>query len=170
MDHYKELKKTIDITLVVINELDKTIESITEGDFSYNMKLAWHHINGILIYTNRISRTLWNRQNESRGEDIRKKLKVDDDSPLHFSKRKVRDRFDHIDVEIDRFETGELSFAGDQNIGNINTFIGNRKAGDYFRHYDPTTKTIYFDNDIFEIVTIKGELTRIYDEITSSGL
>lgn len=170
MDHYNELKETIDVTLVVINELDKTIESITEGDFSYNMKLALHHINGILIYTNRVSRILWNKQNEGRGKEIRDRLNVKDDSPFHFKKRKVRNGFEHIDTTIDKIVKGELSFAGDLNIGNIDTFVGNLKAGDYLRHYDQTTKTIYFGDDKFEIVTIKRELNRIHDELTSSGL
>jgi hypothetical protein len=81
MNHYRELKGTINLALVAMNELDKAIEKITEGDFSYNMTLSWHHINGILIYTNRVSRILLNKQQESRGTEIRDKLKVDDASP-----------------------------------------------------------------------------------------
>src|SRR4030042_2318564 len=169
MNHYRELRRTIDLALVAMNELDKAIEKITEGDFSYNMTLSWHHINGILIYTNRVSRILWNKQQESRRTEIRDKLKVNDASPLHYSKRTVRDSFDHVDEQIDRIEKGELSFAGDFNIGNIKTFAGNLKVGDYFRHYDPTTKTIYFADYKFEIIPIKEELIRIHNELTGMG-
>lgn len=169
MNHYKEIKETIELVLVVMKELDVTVERITEGDFSYNMKLAWRHVNGILIYTNRISRILWNKRHKDGGAEIRQKLKVEYDSPLHYKKRGVRNGFDHIDEQIDRIEKGEISFAGDFNIGNINTFVGNLGAGDYLRHYDPTTKTIYFADQKFEITPIRDELARIHSELTGMG-
>lgn len=41
MNHYEEIKNTMELVDVAVKELDATVERMTEGNFSYNMKLPW---------------------------------------------------------------------------------------------------------------------------------
>jgi len=156
--YFDELKYLINLSFISIEELNNTIKHITNGNFSRNMGLAWHHINGLLIYTIRISRILWG--GEKRGEDIRKILDIPNESIFHYQNRNIRNDFDHIDERIDDMEKGKLRFILnlDLNIGPIDTMIGNKRVGDYMRHYDQISKTIYFGEHNLYIPDLMEEL------------
>jgi hypothetical protein len=168
--YFRELKNLINWSYVAIQEVDDVINNITKGNFGKNMSTVWHHINGLLIYTARISRILWGDRDKpdtlKRGEDIRKILNISDQSIFHHQNRKVRNDFDHIDERLDDIKSGKLNLGGaDLNIGDPNTMIGNMKEGDYMRHYDPELKKIYFGENSLSIPELENEIKKLEEEL-----
>ncbi len=176
--HYKELEHLIGLSHIAIYELNKTISHITcnpinlmiSGAFEKNMDLAWHHINGLLIYTARISKILWgsseSNQSQTRGKYIRESLGISEDSIFHHQNRNVRNDFDHIDERLDDIEAGILKKGpSDRNIGDILSMFADKKPADYMRHYDPNSQMIYFGRSNLSIRDLKIELNKLGIEV-----
>jgi len=167
--HLEEVKNLINLSFLAIEELAETIDNLSKGNSCRNMNLAWHHINGILMYTARISRILWGKEGYSkeRGEDLRTILSISEDSIFHYQNRKVRNALTHIDERIDKYEDGELEFLNrDFNMGDdIESFIGNMEEGDYARFYEIKTRTIYFGSHSLSIPKLEKELSDLKEKV-----
>ena len=125
---------------------------------------VWYSIQSLLVATGNVSKLLWpsRRASSARGDTLRQMLQVRNDSPL-FS-RVCRNHFEHFD---DRLEAWAISvhthLVVDSNIGSLRSIRGGPLSF-YVRNFDPSTETLTFHDEVYELRPIINALEKLRSE------
>ncbi len=157
-----EIKKQCDYALIAYNSMNDSL-------LNKSTKMFWYSLQNFLISTANISKILWppNKKYQKRGQSLKKKLKIDEKSPL--KNREFRNHFEHYDERLEKWANSKHNnFYIDSNIGPLNSIkISNIKNVSTIsqRHFDPTTFTLIFQGKELEILPIVNEIKRISNQI-----
>lgn len=132
----------------------------------------WTAIQSLLVGAANTSKLLWGtgwsakqrKEVAERRRSLREALGVSDESPL--ASRDLRNHFEHFDERIERWadEDPHRNLV-DTNVGSIGTIPG-VDPRQLMRHFDPSTATVYFRGEAFElqpIVTAADEIAAAAD-------
>ena len=161
----REVNRQCTFALIAVSNMDDSLKILNEqknmNNFGNIMDFIWYSIHSFLISTGNLSKLFWPPKNDYkwRGQKLRAIFSVEDTSPLN--SRTLRNHFEHFDERLDTWVSSRENIFADSNIGQIENMIGNLKPEDYLRHYDPTTKTVYFKGDKFSILPIIKEIIKL---------
>jgi len=134
--------------------------AVTRND----MDRVWYSIQSLLVATGNVSKILWPSRSASsaRGDTLRQTLQVENNSPLN--SRKFRNHFEHFD---ERLETWGISththMVVDSNISSARSIRGGPSLF-HVRNLDPSTETITFHGDVYELRPIINALESLRSE------
>lgn len=120
---------------------------------NYDTDRVWYSIQSLLVATANVSKLLWPKSDSSvRGDTLRRTLRVDNDSPL--KSKKFRNHFEHFDERLEKWGISpQTHMVVDSNIGSLGSIkVG--KSSVYVRNYDPSTQTLTFHGDVYELRTV----------------
>ncbi len=172
----KEVNLQYTFALIAVSNIDNSLKMLDNpkdiDTFVKTMNFIFYSIHSFLISTGNLSKLFWPSNNagefgKQRGKKLREIFSLEDNSPLN--SRTLRNHFEHFDERLDNLVASRQNIRADLNIGNIKTFAGNLKPEDYLRHYDPTTKTVYFKGDKFSILPIIKEIIKLQNISKSVG-
>lgn len=161
-----EINKQCTFALTAVSNIEDSLNRLNVGnnmnDFKNNTDTIWYSIHSLLTSTGNLSKLFWppNKKYSSRGQKLREIFSVEDTSLLN--SRQIRNHFEHYDERLDTWILSREKIFADSNIGKIENMISNLKPEDYLRHYDPTTNTVYFKGDKFEIIPIIEEVRELH--------
>lgn len=144
------------------------VEQIKTGLTDNNSDLAWYAIQNFLIAVGNISKIFWPKQKyEKRGEELRKSLGIEDNSPIQ--PRKFRNRFEHFDERLEKWATSSKrhNFI-DSNIGSSNTIVG-IDTEDFLRNFDPTSWILTFRGDRYDLKPIIEVIYELYPKVSTEA-
>ncbi|WP_418222736.1 hypothetical protein [Clostridium isatidis] len=107
---------------------------------------------------------------EERGEALRDKLEIKEDSEAFYSQksetaRKFRDILERYDEYFEEwYKEGRNNIIAVCNVGPRNNII-DEKAASYLRHYDNTKASFIFFDEEYSILPIIKETDEIYNKI-----
>ena len=172
----REVNLQCTFALIAVSNIDNSLKILNEqknmNNFGNIMDFIWYSIHSFLISTGNLSKLFWPSNNagefgKQRGKKLREIFSLEDNSPLN--SRTLRNHFEHFDERLDNLVASRENIFADSNIGQIENMIGNLKPEDYLRHYDPTTKTVYFKGDKFSILPIIKEIIKLQNISKSLG-
>jgi hypothetical protein len=153
------------------------VEQIKMGLADTNLDLVWYAIQSFLVAVGNISKIFWpsnsKYQNpkyqkyQKRGEELRKSLSIEDDSPIR--PRNFRNHFEHFDERLENWATSSKrhNFV-DSNIGPSN-MITEIDPEDFLRNFDPTSWTLTFRGDKYELKPIIKAIYDLYPKISAEA-
>ena len=134
------------------------VSALHEGDTD----CVFFAAHSLLVAVANVSKLLWpaGKDHEARGKQLREILQVRDDCPV--SSRSFRNHFEHFDERLDRWarSSKRRNFA-DSNIGPPG-FISGLDPEDYMRTLDPTSLTLTFHGDSYDLRGIMEALRPIH--------
>jgi len=169
----REVNRQCTFALIAVSNIDNSLKILDNpkdiDTFVKTMNFIWYSIHAFLTSTGNLSKLFWPSKNDGkwRGQKLRELFSVEDNSPLN--SRTLRNHFEHFDERLDKWVSSRGNIFADSNIGQIENMIGNLKPEDYLRHYDPTTKTVYFKGDRFSILPIIKEISKLQNISKSVG-
>jgi hypothetical protein len=138
---------------------------------AHNDRRVWYSLQAFLVSCANISKIMWpqlpkdeNRKArlKKRGEEVRKSLSVNDDSPL--ANRRFRNIFEHYDEAIEDWYTSAngRKFV-DKWIGSREELDKKLTLGDaeILRQFDTTRNRLIFRGETFELDTVLPEIVKI---------
>jgi len=145
------------------------VEQIKAGLANNDSDLVWYALQNLLVAIGNISKIFWpiNRKYRKRGEELRRSLGIKDDSPLR--PRKFRNHFEHFDERLEDWATSSKrhNFI-DSNIGPSNMIVG-ADPEDFLRNFDPTTWTLTFRGDKYELKPIIEIIYDLYPRVSAEA-
>ena len=145
------------------------IDQIKTGLANNNSDVVWYAIQNFLVAAAIISKIFWppHRISQKRGEELRKNLGVENDSPIR--SRDFRNDFEHFDERLETWATSSKrhNFI-DSNIGPSNMIAGIDQQV-FLRHFDPTTWTLTFKGNKYELIPIIKVIHDLYSKVYSRG-
>lgn len=145
------------------------VEQIKTGLANTNLDLVWYAIQNFLVAVANISKFFWPpyRKSQKRGEELRKSLGIKNDSPI--KPRKFRDHFEHFDERLEKWATFSKGHNFiDSNIGPPNMIVGIVQQ-DFLRNFDPTTWTLTFGGDKYELKPIIEVIYDLYPKVSTEA-
>jgi hypothetical protein len=112
---------------------------------------VWYSIQSLLVATANVSKLLWPSKSASsaRGDTLRTTLQVENDSPL--ASRAFRNHFEHFDERLEEWDISpQTHMVVDSNIGPLGSIKGGASFV-YVRNYDPSTETLTFHGEVYEL-------------------
>jgi len=159
-----ELNTQCNLSMLAINDLEMLVskynKNVKEG-YIFDDPI-WYTIQNLLVCTANISKILWPQNNDERGLELRKLLKIDDKSPL--ASRKLRNHFEHFDERLkDWGQKADLNNFIDRYIGNVKNFklIDIKNT---FRCFDNYRWTVTFQGEEYQLIPIIISLKNLYKE------
>jgi len=165
-----EIEDQCNMAITAFNYLKNNI-------FTGNAYLTWGLVVIILTSSANISKFFWpgssrpkksgvtQEEVDDRASDLKNRLDIDDESPLH--NRDLRDDFEHYDERLQVWAKNSENhilirrFIGPKGSIGFNNMDQNANMG----RLDPTTFTVTFWNDAFEIPIIIQEMKNILKTI-----
>jgi hypothetical protein len=145
------------------------VEQIKAGIENNNSDLVWYAIQSFLVAVGNISKIFWppDSKYQKRGEELRKSLGIKDDFPI--KPRKFRNHFEHFDERLEKWATSSKrrNFV-DSNIGPSNMVVG-VDPEDFLRNFDPTSWTITFRGDKYELKPIINAINDLYPRVSAEA-
>ena len=145
------------------------IEQIKAGLKNNNSDIIWYAIQNFLIAVGNISKIFWppNPKYQKRGEELRKSLGIRDDSPI--KPRNFRNHFEHFDERLENWATSSKrhNFV-DSNIGPSNMIVG-IDPEDFLRNFDPTSWTLTFRGDKYELKPLIEVIYDLYPRVLAEA-
>ena len=139
---------------------------ILSGALSKEHVQVWFQIQAFLVSTGNISKLMWpaGKETQDRGEALRARLSVLDDSPLR--DRRLRNHFEHFDTRLDQWaaESRKKWFV-DSGIGRVED-LPDVDVQDSLRNFDPRALVISVRGDTYEFELILRELLSLYPRVT----
>jgi hypothetical protein len=142
--------------LIAADQLDHRISTQSYDDvFSRELQ-------NFVVSTANVSKLLWGQGGKiaNKRKPLRDSIEVENSSPLRPTT--MRNHFEHIDDRLDRW----WSESTNHNIANRNVGPSNMIAGlkdiELFRTYDPSTDSVRFWGDAYNLKEIVEEVNRIY--------
>jgi hypothetical protein len=133
---------------------------------------VWTLIQTFLVSAGNVSKLLWpSRQSQMPAvrDALRAECHVSETSPLK-PPRTMRDTFEHFDERLEAWalETSEPFFV-DQVIAPIARagVTGVEPQRDHLRHLDPTTWTLLFRGDVYELLPVVDALRTLNARLTT---
>lgn len=145
------------------------IEEVKTGLSNNNSDLVWYAIQNFLVAVGNISKIFWpiNQKYGMRGEELRKSLGIEDNSPIQ--PRNFRNHFEHFDERLEEWaESSERHNFVDSSILPPNMIAGIDQK-DYLRNFDPTTWTLTFRGDKYELKPIIKAIYELYPKVSSEA-
>jgi len=145
------------------------VEQIKTGLANTNSDLVWYAIQNILVAVANISKFFWTQSpmSQKRGEELRKSLGIKNDSLIR--SRKFRNYFEHFDEGLETWATSsERHNFIDSNIGPLNMIAGIDQQ-DFLRNFDPTTWTLTFRGDKYELKPIIEFIYDLYPKVSTEA-
>ena len=142
--------------LIAAAQLDERTSAQSYDD------VFWRELQTFVVSTANVSKLLWGQRGRfaKKREALRKSIGVEDSSPL--KPTTMRNHFEHIDERLDRW----WAESATHNIANHNVgppdMIAGMKEIELFRAYDPSTHTVGFWGDTYDLKEIVEEVGRIY--------
>ncbi len=133
---------------------------------SHNMDRLWYSVQGILLAAGNISKLFWpgNSRSVNRGNELRTLLSVNDQSAL--APRTFRNHFEHFDERLEQWASSSTR----HNIVDSSVLppgvIQGIDAGDFLRNLDPTTWSVTFRGDSYDLRPVVQEITRLWQRVT----
>ncbi len=122
-----------------------------------------------MVAVGNISKIFWspNHKYQKRGEELRKSLSIKDDSPI--KPRKFRNSFEHFDERLENWATSSKrhNFV-DSNIGPSNMIAGINPE-DFLRNFDPTSWTLTFRGDKYELEQVIEAIYNLYPRVSAEA-
>jgi hypothetical protein len=143
-----EIKNQCIFAKIAYNDFRRSLES-------NDMDRIWYSIQGFLVAVANISKMLWSTKVKypNRGEDLRKSLSVDNNSPLN--SRKVRNHFEHFDDRLETwYEESPTHRYIDRSIASGINFVGGSAPIDYIRNFDNDRSVLTFRGEEYEIIPV----------------
>ena len=160
-----EIGKQCKFAIIAIEQI-KTGFTNTNSD----LDLVWYAIQNFLVAVANISKFFWPQYpiSQKRGEELMNSLGIKNDSPI--GPRKFRNHFEHFDERLERWATSSKrhNFI-DSNIGPPNMMIAGIDQQDFLRNFDPTTCTLTFRGDKYELKPIVEVIYDLYSKVYSKG-
>ena len=154
-----EIEKQCKFAIIAIEQI-KTGLANTNSD----LDLVWYAIQNFLVAVANISKLFWppNRIYQKRGKELRKSLGIKNNSLI--GPRKFRNHFEHFDERLEMWATSSKGHNFiDSNIGPPNMIAGIDQQ-DFLRNFDPTTWTLTFRGDKYELKPIIGDIYDLYSK------
>ena len=151
----REVERQCQFALIAVNDLKQALRL---GD----MDRIWSSTQSFLVAVGNVSKLLWPSKSifPNRREELRKSLSVNDDSPLE--PRTFRNHFEHFDERLEQWiKMSEGHSYADSNVG-PHDMISGLKPTDYLRHFDPTTFTITFRGDVYQLQPIIDAIIELW--------
>ena len=143
------------------------VEQIKMGLENADLDIVWYAIQSFLVAVGNISKNFWPSKNSvyQRREELRKTLSVKNNSPIE--PRIFRNHFEHFDERLENWAVSSkrCNFF-DSNIGSSNVIAG-IDSEDFLRNFDPTSWTLYFRGDKYELKPIIEIVHDLYQKISS---
>ena len=141
------------------------IDEIKFGLSNHNTDMVWYAMQNFLVAVGNISKIFWSSKQkyQKRGEELRKSLGIDDNSPMQ--PRKFRNHFEHFDERLENWATSSKrhNFV-DSNIGPSNMIVG-LDSEDFLRNFDNTSWTLTFRGDKYELKPIIDAIHKLYPKV-----
>ena len=101
------------------------------------------------------------------GEELRKSLGIEDNSPIQ--PRNFRNHFEHFDERLEKWATSSKrhNFV-DSNIGSSNMIVG-IDPEDFLRNFEPTSRTLTFRGDKYELKPIIEVIYELYPKVSTEA-
>jgi hypothetical protein len=143
------------------------IDDVNLGLLNNNLDRVWYAIQNFLVAVGNISKIFWpsstNPNYQKRGEELRKSLDIEDNSPLQ--PRKFRNHFEHFDERLESWaKSSKRHNFADSNIGPSNMMVG-IDTEDFLRNFDNTTWTLTFRGDKYELKPITDAIYDLYQRV-----
>jgi len=156
----KEIERQCKFAIIAI-EQGKTGLSNNDSD------LIWYAIQNFLVVVGNISKIFWPTRNKERGEELRRSLGIEDNSPIQ--PRNFRNHFEHFDERLEEWaESSERHNFVDSSILPPNMIAG-IDPKDFLRIFNPTTWTLTFRGDKYELKPIIKAIYELYPKISSEA-
>ncbi len=142
--------------LIAADQLNRRISTQSYDD------VFWRELQTFVVSTANVSKLLWGQGERfaQQRKALRDSIKVEDSSPL--KPTMMRNHFEHIDERLDKWwaESADHNIAN-RIVGPLHTIAG-LKDIELFRTYDPSTSTVRFWGDAYNLKEIVEEVDRIY--------
>lgn len=145
------------------------IEQIKTGLSNKDSDLVWYAIQNFLVAVGNISKIFWpiNQKYGMRGEKLRKSLGIEDNSPIQ--PRNFRNHFEHFDERLEKWaESSERHNFVDSSILPPNMIAGIDQK-DFLRIFNPTTWTLTFRGDKYELKPIIKTIYELYPKVSTEA-
>ena len=145
------------------------VEQIKTELANTNSELVWYAIQNFLVAVANISKFFWPpyRISQKRGEELRRSLGIKNDSLI--GPRKFRNHFEHFDERLEDWATSSKGHNFiDSNIGPPNMIAGIVQQ-DFLRNFDPTTWTLTFRGDRYELKPIIEVIYDLYPKVSTEA-
>ncbi|KPJ72716.1 hypothetical protein AMJ52_05385 [candidate division TA06 bacterium DG_78] len=145
------------------------MEQIKSGLANDNLDLVWYAIQNFLVAVGNISKIFWPPKSmyQKRGEELRKGLSIKDDSPIR--PRNFRNHFEHFDERLEKWATSSKRHGfADSNIGPSDMIAG-IDPEDFLRNFDPTSWTLTFRGDRYELKPIIKAIYDLYPKVSAEA-
>ena len=145
------------------------IEQIKTGLSNKDSDLVWYAIQNFLVAVGNISKIFWpiNQKYGMRGEELRKSLGIEDNSPIQ--PRNFRNHFEHFDERLEEWaESSERHNFVDSSILPPNMIAG-IDPKDFLRIFNPTTWTLTFRGDKYELKPIIKAIYELYPKVSTKA-
>ena len=158
---YREIERQCNFVNIAVNELEN-------GLSQRNQIIIWYAIQNFLVAVGDISKIFWPKfKYKRRGKILRKNLEIKNNSPIN--KRKFRNFFEHFDEKLEKWASSSKrhNFV-DTNLGPPNMISG-IDSEDIFRNFDPSTWTLSFSKDKYEIRPIIETINELYEKVLEAS-
>ena len=157
----REIERQCRFAIIAAGEL-------TEGLTNDNQDLAWYAMQNLLIAIGNVSKIFWpSKEFKNRGEELRENLGVEDDCPLR--PRGLRDSFEHFDERLEKWaKSSERHNFIDSNIAGPNDIAG-VDVKDYLRNFDPSSWTLTFRGDEYELRPPIEAIQNLYPRVSTEA-
>lgn len=115
---------------------------------------VWFSTQVLLVAAGNVSKLLWpsDSRYSNRGTDLRASLGVRNDSVL--APRRFRNHFEHFDERLEEWARSSNTHTFvDSNIMSPGAIVGPPQR-DFLRNFDPTTWTLTFRGDTYELMPV----------------
>ncbi|PNS00592.1 hypothetical protein X928_04815 [Petrotoga miotherma DSM 10691] len=165
----KEIERQCKFAIIAIGQVKTiiAIEQVKTGSSNNNSDIVWYAIQNFLVAVGNISKIFWPTRNKERGEELRRSLGIEDNSPIQ--PRNFRNHFEHFDERLEEWaESSERLILADSNIGPSNMITG-IDPKDYLRNFDPTSWTLTFRGDKYELKPIIKAICELYPKVSTEA-
>ena len=143
------------------------IEEVKTGLSNKDSDLVWYAIQNFLVAVGNISKIFWPTRNKERGEELRRSLGIEDNSPIQ--PRNFRNHFEHFDERLEKWaESSERHNFVDSSILPPNMIAG-IDPKDFLRIFNPTTWTLTFRGDKYELKPIIKPIYELYPKVSTEA-
>ncbi|WP_175419962.1 hypothetical protein [Marinitoga sp. 1154] len=152
-----EIRRQCEFSFIALRQIELGLQN-------NNVEIVWYNLQNFLISVANISKILWPNQNyKRRGEKLRQRLKISEDSLI--KSRKFRNHFEHFDERLDEwFKATENYNYVDSNIGDIKTING-IDVKDILRNFNPKNFELIFRGEKYELQPVIKEINEIYFKV-----
>ena len=152
-----EIKRQCEFSFIALKQMECGLQN-------KDVNLIWYSIQNFLVAIANISKILWPiPKYKGRGEELRKKLKISENSLI--KSRKFRNHFEHFDERLEKWlkTTKHYNYV-DSNIGDIKLIKG-IDVEDIHRNFNPNTMELIFRGEKYDLQAVKKEVEKIYKNL-----